>query len=149
MTIHTLEEKFSQTFHTVEHEQNVAQAVALMSARQVSALMVFEKEVPCGIFTEKDLVRSHILFPDKPIGEICIKDVMRTELVVAKPEDRIDDAMAMMIKARIRHLPVISGTRVIGIVCLEDLVQTHVDILTQELHYLKDYINDLQDAAHD
>jgi IMP dehydrogenase len=55
----------------------------------------------------------------------------------------------MMIKAKIRHLPVVSWGQIKGMLCLEDLVKKHVGVLTQELHYLKDYISDLQDAAHD
>jgi predicted transcriptional regulator len=74
---------------------------------------------------------------------------MTTPLIVAQANDSIETAMGIMIKAGIRHLPVISKHRVCGVLGLEDLVKPHVGALTQELHYLQEYISDLQDAAHD
>lgn len=154
MKVHILKEKFSDSFHTIEQDQSVGQAVKLMSGYSVSALVVVTKEKTSGIFTERDLVRSHTLFPDKKIDQIPIRDVMTTKLVVINPEDKINDAMKMMIKAKIRHLPVVSSDgeaneTVQGMLCLEDLVKSHVGALTEELHYLQGYISDLQDAAHD
>lgn len=136
-------------FHIIDQDQTVEQAVKLMSGYAVSALVVMTKTASQGIFTERDLVRCHILFPGRDISTIPIREVMTSRLVVAEPEDTIDTAMGMMIKAKIRHLPVVSKGRIKGMICLEDLVKRHVGELTQELHYLKDYISDLQDAAHD
>ncbi|CCK78564.1 MULTISPECIES: CBS domain-containing protein [Desulfobacula] len=136
-------------FHIIDQDQTVEQALKLMSGYSVSALVVMTKTASQGIFTERDLVRCHILFPDRNISTIQIKEVMTSKLIVVEPEDTIDNAMGMMIKAKIRHLPVVSDGRIKGMICLEDLVKKHVGVLTQELHYLKDYISDLQDAAHD
>jgi IMP dehydrogenase len=111
--------------------------------------MVMADEMPAGIFTERDLIRCRILFPDKQTDQVTIDKVMTSKLIVAEPQDSVDAAMAMMIKARIRHLPVVGDKKIIALVALEDLVKAHVGALTQELHYLKDYITDLQDAAHD
>jgi len=149
MTVKSLLESHAADFHTVNTDQAVSQGLQQMSAYGVSAVVVMGKDRPVGIFTERDLVRCHILFPDKKAGQILIKDVMTSKLIVAEPTDTVDDAMAMMIRAKIRHLPVVGGKKIIGLICLEDLVKTHVGALTQELHYLKDYISDLQDAAHD
>jgi IMP dehydrogenase len=149
MQVKTLLEKDSGSFHTIEQDQTVEQGLKLMSGYSVSALVVITQDAPQGIFTERDLVRCHILFPDKPVSKVAIKDVMTSKLIVVEPEDTINDAMGMMIKAKIRHLPVVSGGQIKGMLCLEDLVKKHVGVLTQELHYLKDYISDLQDAAHD
>lgn len=135
--------------YTITPGQTVAQALTLMSGYHVSALVVITSDAPQGIFTEKDLVRCYILFPDKPINEILIKDVMTSRLVVAEPEDTIENAVGMMIKAKIRHLPVIFNGQIKGILGLEDLVKNHVNVLTREIHYLKSYISDLQDASHD
>ena len=149
MKIKDLLEACSRSFHTLEDDQTVEQAIALMSGHKVSGLVVKGKAVPLGIFTERDLVRCHILFPGRKIDTIFVKEVMTSKLIVAEHEDTIDEAMGMMIKAMIRHLPVVDKGQVVGMLCLEDLVKTHVGALTQELHYLKDYILDLQDAAHD
>ncbi len=149
MKVKDLLEDCSGFFHTLEEDQTVEQALQLMSGFNVSALVVMGNAVTSGIFTERDLVRCHILFPGREIPTIPIKEVMTSKLIVAELEDTIDDAMGMMIKAKIRHLPVVGQGQIMGMLCLEDLVKKHVGALTQELHYLKDYISDLQDAAHD
>ncbi|WDP90948.1 MAG: CBS domain-containing protein [Desulfobacter sp.] len=149
MTVKNLLESHVGEYHTITGGQTVAQGLQQMTAYGASALMVTDGETPVGIFTERDFVRCHILFPDKKPGEVKIKEVMTTQLIVAEPTDKVEDAMGMMIKAKIRHLPVVGEEKIIGLICLEDLVKVHVGALTQELHYLKDYISDLQDAAHD
>ena len=136
-------------FHTIEQEQTVEQALKQMSGYNVSALVVMTKETSQGIFTERDLLRCHIIFSDKDIKDILVKEVMTSKLIVADPEDTIEDAMGMMITAKIRHLPVITDGQIKGMLSLEDLVKKHVSVLNKELHYLKDYISDLQDAAYD
>ncbi len=149
MKVNDLLEESSSHFHSIAQDQTVEQAIKQMSAYTVSALVVITEEVSQGIFTERDLLRCHILFPDKDIREIPVKDVMTRKLIVAETNDTIEDAMKMMIKAKIRHLPVISEGRIKGVLNLENLVKKHVGDLTKELHYMRDYISDLQDAAHD
>lgn len=150
MKVKMLLEKYSRSFHTIEAGRTIGQAVKMMAGNGVSALVVTEKDTSeRGIFTQQDLVRFHTLFPDKTVEDVPVRDVMTSGLVVTEPEDSIADAMRMMIKAKIRHLPVIADGRIIGLLCLEDLVDIHVGSLTRELHYLKDYITDIQDAAHD
>ena len=136
-------------FYTVKGNQTVSHALQQMSGYGISAVVVMANEMPVGIFTERDLVRCQILFPKEQTDQVTIDKVMTSKLIVAEQQDSVDAAMAMMIKARIRHLPVVGDKKIIALVALEDLVKAHVGELTQELHYLKDYISDLQDAAHD
>ncbi len=149
MKVKDLLENCACNFHTIEQDQNVEQALKQMSGYTVSALVVMAGELSKGIFTERDLVRCHILFPDKDIKDILVKDVMTSKLIVTESSDTIDDAMGMMIQAKIRHLPVVSDGQITGLLSLEDLVKKHIGVLTKELHYLRDYITDLQDAAND
>ncbi len=137
------------SFGSIDLEDGVTNALRQMADNGVSALVVMAGDKAGGIFTERDLVRCYTLFPGQAIDTVKIKDVMTTKLIVAEPEDTVDTAMAMMIQAKIRHLPVVGDKEIIGMINLEDLVKAHVGALTQELHYLKDYISDLQDAAHD
>ncbi len=141
-------------FQGVEAQADVTKALGLMSGHSVSAVVVFrdlsrKDQAPLGIFTERDLVRCHMIYPDKPLDGIRVEEVMTANLIVADPEDSVPEAMAMMIKAGIRHLPVVARNRVVDLLGVEDLVRKHVGALNKELHYLKDYITDLQDAAHD
>ena len=127
----------------------VTEALDCMTQNKVSALMVMDDEKPCGIFTERDLVRCHTMIPDEPVSSITVERVMTRNLVVGQAGDSVEEAMAMMIKASIRHLPVVADGHLKAMFSLEDLVKHHVGELTQELHYLKEYISDLQDAAYD
>lgn len=136
-------------FGTVDSNRTVGDALERMTANDTSAVLVMEKKIPVGIFTERDLVRCHTKFPEKPIREIRVDSVMTSSMIVAELEDTVEEAMAMMIRAKIRHLPVVDKDRVCALVCLEDLVGRHVGALSKELHYLKDYISTLQDAIHD
>ncbi|PIE61195.1 MAG: CBS domain-containing protein [Desulfobacterales bacterium] len=149
MMVKNLLESHLGEYHTISGDDSVAKGLNQMSAYGTAALIVMDGDLPKGIFTERDFVRCHILFPNKGADDVLIKDVMTTQLVVAEPTDRVEDAMGMMIKAGIRHLPVVGEKKIIGLIGLEDLVKVHVGALTQELHYLKDYISDLQDAAND
>jgi IMP dehydrogenase len=149
MKVKDLVKNDSNSFHTIEGAETVEQALKKMSAYSVSALVVRTGNGLNGIFTERDLIRCHILFPERSIKDISVKEVMTSRLIVAETGDTLEEAMGMMIQAKIRHLPVVSGGRISGMLCLEDLVKQYVGALTRELHYLKDYISDLQDAAHD
>jgi signal-transduction protein with cAMP-binding, CBS, and nucleotidyltransferase domain len=149
MKIKDLLEESTRSFYTLKGNKTVEQALKIMSGYKVSAIVVKGEDSSQGIFTERDLVRCYLLFPDRDITTIPIKEVMTSKLIVVEQEETIHDAMGMMIKASIRHLPVVNKGEILGMLCLEDLVKKHVGALTQELHYLKDYISDLQEAAHD
>ena len=149
MHVNNLLEKEANAFYTIGPGETVAAALKVMSGNNVSALLVVEENRTTGIFTERDLLRCHVVFPEKNVTDITVDKVMTRNLIVAEPQDEIKDVMGMMIKARIRHMPVIEKGTIRGILGLEDLVKHHVGALTQELHYLKDYVSDLQDAAQD
>ena len=80
---------------------------------------------------------------------MTVEEAMTSKLIVAEPEEEVSAAMATMIKAGIRHLPVIENGRIIGMLTIGDLVEHQVGTLTAEIHYLQDYISDLHDADQD
>ena len=149
MLVKELLRKEKQQVKTLDSQESVDEALKIMSAYHLSAVLIMDGEKIGGIFTERDLVRCHLIYPDTSVKEIPLGKVMSEKLIVAELEDEIKDAMAMMIKAKIRHLPVVSDGEILGILSLEELVKSHVGALTQELHYLQDYVTDLQDAVND
>lgn len=149
MRIDTLLEAGVGHFRAIEQDQTVEQALKLMKGYDLSILVV-ETQPGCpGIFTGQDLMRCHLLFPGKALSGILVKEVMTSKPILAHPQDTVDHAVETMIKAKARHLPVILDDQVKGVLTLEELVIHQVGVLTQELHYLKNYIKDLQDAAQD
>lgn len=130
-------------------EATVAQALSAMAGTRSWAVLVRSGSRPCGIFTPRDLVRCHGLFSTRPAHLIRLSEVMRATPSPVRPEETLDQAMTLMLQTGTGHLPVVENQEVVTMLSLEDLALTQVRALTRELEGLKDYITDLQDAAHD
>jgi signal-transduction protein with cAMP-binding, CBS, and nucleotidyltransferase domain len=135
--------------HTIPAQRTVEDAIVQMTERRTSALIVMDGGQPVGIFTERDVLRCHVAWRHRLFREMPLTEAMTDKLIVAQPGDLVSSAMAMMIKADIRHLPVVEDRRITLMLTISDLVKHHVGELTAELHYLQEYITDLQDAVQD
>ncbi|WP_419657943.1 CBS domain protein [Desulfosarcina variabilis str. Montpellier] len=138
-----------RTVHTIPVEKTAEDAIVQMTEQQTSALIVMDGEKPVGIFTERDVLRCHVAWRGRLFREMPLREAMVAKLIVAQPEDLVSSAMAMMIQADIRHLPVVKDRQIAAMLTISDLVKHHVGELTAELHYLQEYITDLQDAVQD
>jgi CBS domain-containing protein len=108
---------------TMDSNLTAKDAIDLMVEKEITGLIVVENGRPVGIFTERDVVlcyarSNHGLFP-----EILLKNAMTKRLIVAKPEDEIESTISLMLKAGIKHLPVVKGSQIVGILNFCDLVQ--------------------------
>jgi len=139
----------SRAVHTIAAGQTAEDAIVRMTEQQTSAMIVMDGDMPVGIFTERDVLRCHVTWRNRLFREMPLHEAMTANLIVAQLDDLVSSAMAMMIKADIRHLPVVRDGRIDGMLTISDLVKHHVGELTAELHYLQEYITDLQDAVHD
>lgn len=135
--------------HRISVQSTAEDAIVQMTEQQTSALIIMDGETPVGIFTERDVLRIHVAWRHRLFREMPLSEAMTGKLIVAQPEDLVSSAMAMMIKADIRHLPVVENQHLSCMLTISDLVKHHVGELTAELHYLQDYITDLQDAVQD
>ena len=125
---------------TTEVENSVEDAIRAMHRRGISALVVADHGRPVGIFTERDVLRCYVANDGRSFGEISLRGAMTTNLVVAELDDDLSDIMAVLIDRNIRHLPVVDGGALIGMLSVRDVIQSQVQKLTSEIHYLKDYI---------
>jgi CBS domain-containing protein len=135
--------------HTIPAAHTAEDAIVQMTQRQTSAIIVMDGQTPVGIFTERDVLRCHVTWRHRRFREMPLEEAMSDHLIVARPDDLVSSAMAMMIKADIRHLPVVENRQITAMLTISDLVKHHVGELTAELHYLQEYITDLQDAVQD
>ena len=149
MRVEEIMKQMNRSVHTIPVSKTTEDAIVKMTQEQASALIVMDGERPVGIFTERDVLRCHVAWRGRLFREMPLNETMVAKLIVAKPDDMVSSAMAMMIQADIRHLPVVEGRRITGMLSLSDLVKHHVGALTAELHYLHEYITDLQDAVQD
>jgi CBS domain-containing protein len=125
---------------SIDADSSVEDAIRSMHSRKISAIMVMENGKAVGIFTERDVVRSYIAAAGKSFHDIPVREVMIKDLIVAIPEEELDEVSATMVEKNIRHLPVVENHKVIGMLSIRDIIQTQVKKLTTEIHYLKDYI---------
>ena len=149
MKVHELLKLKSRPVFTLSSDQSVDDAINLMTAQKTGALIVTEADHPVGVFAERDVFRAHIRDKTAAFTDILLKDAMTPKLLVAKSEDEISSVMSMMIQADIKHLPVIEEEKIVGMLTLADLIEHQINMLTDELHHLRDYIEDLHHAGQD
>ena len=149
MRVQDVMKQKSRVVHTIAATQTVEDAIVRMTEQKTSALIVMDGDMPAGIFTERDVLRCHVAWRDRLFRQMPLSEAMTADLIVARPDDLVSSAMAMMIKADIRHLPVVENQRIAVMLTISDLVKHHVGELTAELHYLQEYITDLHDAVQD
>jgi CBS domain-containing protein len=133
----------------IASDQSIDDAVNLMNAKKVGALIVTENNQPVGIFAERDVFRFYLRDKTAALSKIELQNAMTNKLIMADPEDEVSHVIAMMIKSDIKHLPVIEEKKILGMLTLNDLIEQQIGSLTDEIHHLKDYIDDLHDAGRD
>ncbi len=114
---------------TKEHESTFAvgiddpvlDALKAMSAKDVGAILVRDGEKYVGIFTERDYARKGEVV-GKTASTTKMKDVMTPKIITVSPDTTVEECMGLMLKYRIRHLPVTEGTRIVGLVSMRDVV---------------------------
>jgi CBS domain-containing protein len=124
----------------VRPEAFVFDAVKMMSERSVGALLVMEGEKMVGIITERDYARKVVL-AGKSSKQTQVKDIMTQRVLWVAPERTIEECMALMTDKKVRHLPVIENTQVVGIVSIGDLVKAIIAEQQVMIDQLQNYIN--------
>ena len=127
---------------SIDKNKTVADAVSRMVEDEIGALVVVEDEKPVGMFTERDVLKCWTRKGDRHFKDIKIAEVMTTNLIIAEADDDLCYVTTIMIKNRIRHLPVLENSKLVAMLSIRDVVKAQVTDLRAENHYLKDYISD-------
>lgn len=127
------------TIVAVEPQFTVLAALELMARREVGAVLVLEGQRLCGILSERDYARKVILL-GKASKDTLVQEIMTAALICVRPEDTIDHCMNLMTDKRVRHLPVLEGDRLIGVVSIGDVVKEMIAeqkfLIEQLEHYI-------------
>jgi len=124
---------------SIAPDRTVYEAIRLLADKSVGALLVMEGERLVGILSERDYARKLIL-EGRSSRDTLVRDVMTTRVLCTRPDQTIEECMAMMTAKRARHLPVLDHKRVIGVVSIGDLVKAIIDEQKIIIEQLQNYI---------
>jgi len=127
---------------SIDKDKSVADAISQMVESEIGALIVVDGEKPVGMFTERDVLKSWTRKGNILFKNIKVSEVMTTNLIISETEDDLCYVTSIMIKNRIRHLPIVENTKIVAMLSIRDVVKAQVSDLRTENHYLKDYISD-------
>jgi CBS domain-containing protein len=111
-----------------------------MAKHDVGSLVVMEGEALVGIISERDYARNVVL-KGKTSPATPVREIMERRVVCTGPEQSVEQCMALMSERRVRHLPVVEGRKVIGIVSIGDLVKSIIDGQQFTIEQLEQYIH--------
>ena len=118
---------------------SVLDALRQMAEKEVGALVVLDGEKLAGIFSERDYARKIILF-GKSSHDTAVSEIMTSSVVCVRPTQSADECMALMTGRRVRHLPVLSEDKVIGVISIGDVVKEMIDDQRRTIEQLEQYI---------
>jgi CBS domain-containing protein len=125
--------------HAVAAGASVIDAIRSMADNHVGALLVMESDRLAGIVSERDYARKVVL-QGRSSATTAVREIMSSPVVTATPTDTVDHAMRLMTDHRIRHLPVLQGEKVVGVVSIGDLVHSIIDAQRFTIEALQSYI---------
>jgi CBS domain-containing protein len=129
-----------QQVWSISPSASVFEALQLMAARDIGALVVVEADRLVGIFSERDYARKVILH-GKTSRETRVGEVMTARVTVVRPEQTTEECMALMTEKHIRHLPVMEGERLIGLISIGDVVKAVISNQEFIINQLENYIS--------
>jgi CBS domain-containing protein len=134
-----LNEKVHQGIVSIQPDKTVYDALVILAENNIGALAVMQNGKLVGVFSERDYARE-IVLNNRSSRTTLISEVMSTNLITAKPDDLLDSAMSTMNNKRIRHLPVLEGDKMVGMLSVGDLVKETIAYQASLIKQLESYI---------
>ena len=134
---------------SVHPDDTVLDAIKMLAEKDIGALIVIKDDKPVGIFTERDYARN-VYLKGKSSLDTAVRDVMVAPVICVKPDQTVDECMALMTAKRFRHLPIMDGDELVGMVSIGDLVKSVIAEQQFTIEQMEQYIHCLlytSDAA--
>ena len=125
---------------TISPDRTVFEAIQIMADKNIGALIVTDREKLVGIVTERDYTRK-VALKGKSSKELKVREILSESLAHVTPAHGIEDCMRLMTERRIRHLPVLDGEKIRGVVSIGDLVNWTISAQSTTIHQLEAYIS--------
>lgn len=138
-TVSQILETKGSTIYSVAPESLVYDALLIMAEHHIGALVVMHRDKMVGIFSERDYARE-VVIKGKTSKTTTVGDIMSVQLITVTPDDSIDHCMNLMSGKRIRHLPVLDGDKLVGLLSIGDLVKETIAYQEFLIKQLESYI---------
>ena len=139
-TISSILHEKGSTIWSVTPSSTVFDAITLMAEKNIGALLVMENGRLVGVFSERDYTRKVIL-KGKSSKTTSVSEVISSPAISVQPISTVEECMRLMTERRVRHLPVLDGDRVAGIVSIGDLVNWTISAQHRAISQMEDYIS--------
>ena len=139
-TIGAILNQKSRDIYSVSADATVFEAVQLMDAKNVGALLVMDQEQLVGIISERDYARK-IMLRGKRSRETKVAEIMSTNVTVTHPREPVATCLRLMTDKHIRHLPVVDDDKVVGVISIGDLVKHVISCQQAAIAHLESYIH--------
>jgi CBS domain-containing protein len=133
----------SKAVWSISPDATVFEAIQMMDAKNIGALLVTEHDKLVGVITERDYTRK-IALKGKSSKEARVREIISPKTIQVAPGQSVEECMRLMTEHRVRHLPVIDGERIVGVVSIGDLVNWIISAQGTAIHQLETYISGVQ-----
>jgi len=130
----------SSEIYSIPPDATVFEAVQLMEAKNVGALLVMDDERLVGIISERDYTRK-VMLRGKRSRETKVAEIMSSNVTVTHPREPVETCLRLMTDKHIRHLPVVEGDKVAGVISIGDLVKHVISCQSAAIAHLESYIH--------
>lgn len=122
--------------YAIRPDATVREALELMAQKNIGALLVMDGPQLAGIFSERDYARKVVL-QGKSSSDALVHDIMTAQVITVQAAQNIDECMQIMTDKHVRHLPILEGQNVIGLISIGDVVRemmAHQKTIIEQLH---------------
>jgi CBS domain-containing protein len=140
MTVNQILSSKGNEVYSIVSTITVYDAIKVMGEKNIGAVLVIEDSVLKGVLSERDYARK-IVLKDKASKETLVHEIMATNIITVKPNDNLEYCMELMTTRRVRHLPVMENSIVIGIISIGDVVLAIIEIQKDTIKHLDSYIS--------
>ena len=129
----------SRKIWSLKPDNRVIDSLFLMAEKNISCILIMNQEHLAGIFSERDYARK-VVIKGKNSNETLLKEVMTDNLITISPKTGLDECMQLMTDHRIRHLPIVDNTKVVGLISIGDVVREMLVQQKVQIDELQRYI---------
>jgi CBS domain-containing protein len=124
---------------TIDPGATVFEAIHLMADKNIGAVLVTDKDKLVGILSERDYTRK-VALKGKSSKELKVREILSEHLIHVTPKSSVEECLRLMTEHRIRHLPVLDGEKIAGVISIGDLVNWIISAQSTTIHQLETYI---------